>query len=248
MYPSIKRCIQIYGGSLKPCYPWIISDIQTVDGVDFVRIQKTDNGLHRFVTGGHKQNGGLKDTPFLDDLKKKRNIAMITASEEPTIFGNNITPSNRKRRVLIAAQKNVDQPLILTLELPAVECDVGEAAAISMKLRAPMSDMKAEGVEVELTSANLHYIRIALRAGIGHKSGGRSKPGEPSHSACRWVKRRKVEGYLASRMEEGRQVSKFFHSLALDPCDVRVLADRWRSGEGAEGCEVEDVEDAETPS
>ena len=67
MYPSIKRCIQIHGGSLKSGHPWIISDMQTVDGVDFVRIHKLDNGLHRFVTGDYR--GSLRDSPFLDDLK-----------------------------------------------------------------------------------------------------------------------------------------------------------------------------------
>jgi hypothetical protein len=228
MHPSIKRCIQIGGGSLKPSCPWIINDIQTVDGVDFVRIHKGDSGFHRFVNGGYK--GSLSDTPFLDDLKKKRNIATVTASEEPNIFGNNTKPSDRKRRQLLAAQRDAAQPEVLTIELPPVKCDVGEAAAISMKMRAPTcyaSDKGAEGVDVELTIANLHYIRIALLAGIGTKTGARSKPDEPSDSACKWIKRRNVEGYLASRMDDGKKKTKFFHSDVIDPCDVRLMADQW---------------------
>ena len=229
MQPIIKRCIQIHGGKLKSSVPWTVNDIHTVDGVDFVHLSKKDNGLNRFVTG--KQGGALRDSNFLDILKKHRNIAMLTCKQEINAFGVVAAPTPYRSRQMRASNREGEQPEVLELDLPEVVCEGETAAAITMKVKAPSSDIKADGICVELTVQNLNYIRVAMKASIGMKTGARHTPTRPSSSGCQWVKRRKgnTAGYLATRKgADGKLVSKFFNSK---DDDAKTSAEKWRAGE-----------------
>jgi hypothetical protein len=238
MQPTIKRCIQIHGGALKPNVPWTLGDTETVDGMDFVHIRKSDNGFNRFVTG--KKCGALRDAPFLDILKKQRNTAMVTFHEEVNAFGVVNLPPPWRARQMNFASRDKEKPKILELDLPEVVGEEETAAAITMKVKAPSSGIKADGVCVEVTVQNLHYIRIAMKASIGLKSGVRHCPTHPSSSGCQWVKRRKgATGYLATRYgADGKLVSKFFPSRNDD---ARTDADKWRAGEDAAEATAEEA-------
>ena len=235
MQPVIKRCIQIHGGGLKKGSPWSTADFHTVDGVEFISLQKRDSGLNRFVTGSSSTS--LRDTAFLDELRKKRNIEMIMQNDEPSLFGTKPAHGPKlgqyKMRQMQAANRNNEKPGIIELQMPAVEFDGEVAAAISLKVKAPASDRKGDGVCIELTTENLHYIRIALRVSQGTKNYSRTKPGLPSNTGCRWVKRGKRCGYLATRKPDGCEMqSRFFSSTKHG--DDAVVAHKWMQFESDE--------------
>ena len=222
--------MSITGGSLPGTRNvWLIndSDIEKVDDMEFIHISK-DNQFHKFVS----KTANLRDASFLDELKKKRNQAMVFSVEEPTVFGSDKrTCSAWRRRQLNAKLRDnsEDIPDVVEVDLPQVEFEGEVAAATKMKLRTPNTPNMASGVKVELTPSNVHYIRIAMLASIGNKDGSRKRPSEDSSTNCKWTKRGNMHGYLAVHTTpDGTIKTKWISQIKNNHEQMKGIADRFR--------------------
>ena len=83
----VERTTIVRGGAGKgkKGNKWHIHSSETLNGIEFVDIQKADQGFVRFVTG---VKGGLRDFDWLDDLRRARNTAIweATMGAEPSMF------------------------------------------------------------------------------------------------------------------------------------------------------------------
>ena len=129
-------------------------------------------------------------------------------------------------------------PKIVELQLPEVEHLGEEAAAIALKMKAPASKFKNDGLWVELTEQNMHYLRVAMLASCGDKDGRKHRHHGNSKN-CRRITKRKQDGYLASRDENGKRKHRFFadDSSCLQ-IQEKIL--KWQAGQDT------DHEDAAT--
>ncbi len=62
--------ITTYAVSIEDMKPWVVKEVQQVDGKTFVQLSKNQPGFCRLITN---QTEGLRDYVWLDNLKQLRN-------------------------------------------------------------------------------------------------------------------------------------------------------------------------------
>jgi hypothetical protein len=221
---AISQVTRIMGGSLGYKTKWV-PDTEVIDGVEFTPIEKRNWAFMKFVS----RDSDLRDANFLDLLKAKRNHAYLTSTEELGAFGTERQLQDKERRKLNGKLKASSPPTV-EVHLPTIEYNGETAEALTMRIKSPTTTTKADGIVVQLTAANMHYIRIGMLKSNGNKLATRKRAAEESSAKCKWVTRKKKSGYIATReLDDGTVVSKLFFSNSAD-ADATVLkemAEKW---------------------
>ena len=205
---SIEMRVCVTGGALGSI-PWILSEIETVDGVQYVRLSKLETGFSRFVFGGYRQrDNSLTDSGWLDILRGYRNKAQTPPARDNPMFAGMKSRRTPRRR---PAARSVE------LELPPIADHDG------VRCRALTSSNPRSSVSVELKANVLSYVRAAI---IEHgKSGSPIKRERPvvqgERRLCRWtyVPRKDGEsqwGFQALRTSGSRK-TRFFPCASDSP-------------------------------
>ena len=250
---SVTRTITVNGGDLKK-RPWYIDDeLDTINGGDFIRLDKNNVSFCRFVCGNQK---GLRDMDYLDELKALRYKAVGRAMHQGaccSLFGpvqGNAPGRNKRRRT----EREDPEPKTIEVELPEFAYDGVEVNKITMVMK--WETAKASALTIEVTAENLNYIRHALLAG-SRVDKRRARPefdGVPK--LARWIP--SLGGYRAQRVVGDKIVTRLVkpaidHDNSVDPLAVSEAleaAKRWAEGEeGADGADgavrEDDVGDAD---
>ena len=209
--------------------------METVNGIEYIPLSKTDSGFHRYVTAAYRgQPDGLKDYLWLDELRERRNDAQDCAREKANPQNNTLFKDmHTSKKEALKAKRTAEPGDSVQLELPALS----ELPSISMRIRTSKNPRST--VWVELTTANLDYVRAALiergQAAMPTKRNTAVIEGEGK--LCRWVRvpRQKrgqqlepAEGFLAIRSDDAvdkdhRRNSRFFEcSNPTDPDEVNA--------------------------
>jgi hypothetical protein len=231
--PRVERVVQIYGGKTKRD-PWTVKNIVSINGIEFVDLQKTDSGFNRFVTGSAKGTSCTFDTT----LRKRRNMAMLGHTDNIDIMGNEL-PAPSRHTLNKMKQGMATAPPYVDLEFP--EVTVGDEHAPATTLRVATTKDFNSGVQLELSTGMLHYVRVAMLATMtGESAPKRSKPTVYAPPGTRWVK---LSGKTKPRFcfratrphaEHEGQKSKFIVCTNPDDDDAieraRQQALRWIAG------------------
>ena len=113
----------VKGGSLLPAFPWVIKDVETVEGIPFFELDGGHTGLCRFVTGKSK----MPEVTWLEHLKQLRNEAVASLPREPYCTRARKARRDARRDITAAA----DHPPYVEVAVPAVEFDGQSAPATS---------------------------------------------------------------------------------------------------------------------
>ena len=193
----------VKGGSLLPAFPWVVKDVETVEGIPFFELDGGHTGLCRFVTGKSK----MPEVTWLEHLKKLRTDACMQASLEASLQGE---PQCK--------------PPFVEVAVPDVEFAGGWqfAPATSLKIKWPTTC--GENIKLELSAANLNHVRRACLSSRAPRPHVRRKPWAPEFKRCQWMA--KDNGFLAQRPDEFR-----FFDAGDDIDYARHLAYRWAKAE-----------------
>ena len=209
--------------------PLCINDIKSIQGIEFVDLQKTDSGFNRFVSGTAK---GISCT-FITTLRKKRNMAMIGHTDTKDIMGNELPAPSR--HTVNKMKQGMTNALFVDIEFPEVHVDDQHAPATTLRV-ATTKDFNM-----------LHYVRVAMLATMVDESvTKRTKPTVYAPAGTRWIKRTSHKnatkyGFLACRQQPGnRQKTEFIVCDDVNDIDTieraRRQTLRWFDGH-------DDVED-----
>ena len=228
---AIKRCILISGGSCK-LQPWCLTSVETVQGCEFVRLSKSDNGFARFVAGSGK---GIRHMVYLSTIRQLRTEATLRCLSEGSLFDSIPTKaakSHHKRRC-VEAQSRGELPQVVDVEMPPIATH--GVPAMTMRMLSCI-DINA-APSIELTPDNLHYVRMGMLSSTAEvRSQSVSK-------GVRWDSKRKA--YIAKRNDaEGKVKYKTFRpddvEDEVDCASAQEHATRW-----ADGDDVGDNNDSE---
>ncbi len=222
----IQRSVSIKFGDSKP---WVINDIEAIDGIDFVELNKRDHGLARFVTSGGVGSGKMQ---FLDELRQLRTSACCDAIQPPTeqLFAGGGGEERDMKKLKRMANK---MPPFVELQLPGFTGQDGrQVPPFALKVRSSL--VWKEHVAVELSVESLHYIKHALlksqQTDLEEHEGGKHRY---------WRKDRKC--WIATKkLHNGTVIRKSFKA------DSKHMIEEWLSSAAAESsryaCEEEGEE------
>jgi hypothetical protein len=215
-----KKMVHIQVAGVKD---WIVEP-ETVDGIDFVEIRMKDSGFSRYVTG---TTTGIWGMQFLNELRVMRTAASATGCSPTTEIIASIPSKyhqNIQRRRSIAEH---GMPNVIDVHLPAVtHCEL-HMPAHTMKLKA--STDQGAPIAVELNEGNMHYLKLAMLAGVTKPP--TNKPSEPTESASKVWWRAERNAYVACRSCSSTRktlYNTFKVAADDDKISTRDLAVQWR--------------------
>eukprot|EP00971_Amphidinium_carterae_P071859 1421240-Amphidinium_carterae.1 len=157
---SIGRGIHVTREGLS--LPWVISSLETIDGIEYVDLSRRDTGLHRFIT--HGTDLTCINWPF-EQLKSLRN-RQLSGTEQAEAAGGSIfkkeLSQHSKRKLRCKEKSKHEQFAYLLLDLPAVAYQGEEAGPISFKVKR-VQDLKMN-CAIEVSVLSLTYLRLASLA------------------------------------------------------------------------------------
>ncbi len=222
---AIQRSVSIKFSDSKP---WVINEIQTLDGIDFVELNKRDNGFARFVTSG---GGDITKMPFFDELRQLRTKACCDAIEPPQeqLFGDEGKEPDTKKFKRMANK----MPTFVELQLPGFTRQDGrEVQPLATKVKSSL--VWKDHLAVELTVESLLYIKHAMLKSLESERDDSCK-----HSY--WRKDRKC--WIAmKKLDNGKVIRKHFKPVA------KHMIKEWLASAAAEGSELAGDEDGEGTS
>ena len=236
------------GGGCNKSWPWVVQNLETANGIEFIQLSKRDTGFHRFVSG---KVAGARDMDFLDHLRSLRQLATLQACREPgpvALFDAEAPPSKaahkKAKREATQSRERGDMPSVVTLELPGfTDVDGQQVLAISARVKSGIDT--TANVWLEFTTAALDYLRRAMVASdsSGRKQRTKQEPG------VSWRQSRKR--FIAVRVSSSG--SKSQKTFAPDNSDTegmeqaKELARAWTQ-EGDSADEADAASAAEGPS
>ena len=202
---SLSRCIQVQCPESKAA--WVITDTETISGVEFVTLNVGDSGFAKFIAGSQH---GIRNCQFLSDMKKMRldsTCASVNASAS-ALFGDSSSDSpasqnteyiakRQRKQVVDTASKGV-MPSWIEMALPDIDVDGGEVVpGITLKVKPALKSHAP--LTVELNVQNLTYIRAAcIKSLDAISTPPRARVGD---NKVRW--RNDRHGWLAIRHGDG---------------------------------------------
>jgi hypothetical protein len=146
-----------------PCLtsPWI-PDVKTIDGADFIHIRKWDRGLAKYCSGKalnlSKGKSTYQNMSFFDKLVKARNEACDRAVATALAVDDEEGGEPQVKRVRRArpSDRDIVSPIV-NVEMEGV-CRGAVCIETPYVIRCSF-DLKSSDVWVELTMANLEFIR-----------------------------------------------------------------------------------------
>ena len=168
----IQQVWQITGGNLKRKQTWV-AETKELDGNTFVKIDKWNRPFVSFVTGKALQLQAGREAHHLSipafgkllDARKDACAELYQATvREAAAAAGDPEPQARQPR-------EADCYLtgrVVTMRLPAVEFEGDTADAIEMRA---LWSISAPEMWVELTEANMDYLRVYLKKGLQDHTG-----------------------------------------------------------------------------
>ena len=216
---SLERriCVHVHEGEGNKTYPWALNKVDTVDGIEFIKLQKADRGFLRFL--GSERYKSIENLIVLDQIRHLRSQATMKSvvdAEANALFGDTKRQTLLKRAEAHKAAERGELPSMVTIALPEFRDSEGNVwPSLECKVIACLDPRQP--VSVELRSVVLQHLRELVRN--YHKEEDASGPA--SSANCRWMRDRKA--FIAKRMENGKMVCKTFRPEA-DTEDAKVEA------------------------
>lgn len=140
---------------------WVIepSDLEEIDGVQFLMLNHSNRGFASFANANLSSSAPLKGYTWLDSFKALRNQsvdALLDAAAHDT------DPSHVAGKKTMRHKYANSIPKTCVVKVPAVEHDGVTAGPLNVTVVSETNPMK--NCSLESTSANLHYVRIAMQA------------------------------------------------------------------------------------
>ena len=229
---SVGRCVAVSGGLCKQS-PWLIQNIEVVEGLEMVTLHKKDSGFCRFISGNTQ---GIRNMAFLDELRKLRTQSTVDACSDGDLFQT--APSNRRaKRAQLAEWKSGESPSKVRITLPAV----GDLPAKEIHVKSSFDI--TTNVSVEIDADVLQHIATCMKAS---ESQGRTRT-RPSDKGVRWMANR--GGWLATRRTNDKNHMKLFRpdcdesddEIAKDKAKTSAIA--WAASEDVDGSGSGDDDD-----
>ena len=153
---DIKKVVSV---SFAKSHPWLIKDLETVDGTEFVPLRSTDTGFLRFIDSGGAKPVDMSIIAHWKDLRTKA----TTGIQSESMFGDEAN-THSKYAANKMKRRNIDEGVadIIEIKVPAVEHDGITMPEMAMKCKSSVDTQSV--LAVELTAQNLAYIRLAMRA------------------------------------------------------------------------------------
>jgi hypothetical protein len=169
---------------------WTLSCVETIHGIDFVRLTKRDGNFCSFLgayEGRSRSKEWVTSSEFLDKLRQLRTEASMRECLGGTtvLFDDPAASGRAKRRARNADKEHREDeaPCFVVIHLPAFNTAEGHAVdAIDLKVKADV-DLRS-CVSVELSETALLYVREAMRA--AHHEDEERKRAVASGEQVRW--------------------------------------------------------------
>lgn len=227
---TIKRQISIEFSTDQK--PWIINDVETTAGKEYICINKRDSGFRRFATGDVKSTCTFA---YVAELRRLRTQASLKASapkeEANALFDepDAAAPAaeNRQRKKARLAVEGGRVPPVVTIMMPGYDSADGDPQPA--KAAKVLFDINEHSnVKLELEQSVLQHLRGALLA-----EPAAAGPKLPAH--CSW---RKDKGcFVVRKMVQGKRITKTFRPDGEDEeakDQALTLAEQWLAA-----CELE---------
>ena len=217
---AVERQLLISGGRLGS-KPWVVKDVEKIEGSDYATIAPKDTGLRRFLLGQSKYvaDRALKDIIFLDDLKAGRNNAMKGQ------FSTGEASAYRMRQSVKKA-KLAEQSKTVQWTFPAVVGPDGEQRP-ETTIRFKRVDHENASVMMMMSEESLGYLYAASHA-RGWREVSRNRPAKLD-VPVRWDNQKAA--WLARRPDPKYRL---FRPKDTGPCSMehkRRRAEAWAQGD-----------------
>ena len=170
MPARVRTAVVIDGGNLKQ--PWVPECVTSIHGADYIRLSCGDRRLAQFVGLPCDVPHPFQSISWFNDLKHKRMEEMVRAVQGNAARGDPFAteaPQHKPRgrrsmQSIITKAAAEDVPDTVEVSLPRVAYEGTTVGPIAMRLVGG-SCMRWDCCPImELTSENLHYMRIAALA------------------------------------------------------------------------------------
>jgi hypothetical protein len=197
---TIRKTTSIMSDELK--VPWVVQDLEIIEGVEFISLVKDDTGFSRFVSGSTR---GIFNMTFMNQMKKLRTTALTGARDGAF---EDCTPTRWHNELLKQRCKDHGLPDFVEITIPECEHDGHRVPARRMKVKSSVDD--AAALCVELTADNLACIRAGMLASMKEAKQEDSPDKVINTKAVRW--RTDRNAFLAARScsSEGKLEYKTF--------------------------------------
>jgi hypothetical protein len=197
---TIRKTTSIMSDELK--VPWVVQDLEIIEGVEFISLVKDDTGFSRFVSGSTR---GIFNMTFMNQMKKLRTTALTGVRDGAF---EDCAPTRWQNELLKQRCKDHGLPDFVEITIPECEHDGHRVPARRMKVKSSVDD--AAALCVELTADNLACIRAGMLASM-KEAKQEDSPGKVINTkAVRW--RGERNAFLAARScsSEGKLEYKTF--------------------------------------
>ena len=244
----IKRVVTIECGD-NCRSPWLIDNLENIEGREFLKLAHKDIGFCRFVAGNKFRKIG--NMQFLHDLQRRRSQATMDACATvpaiaqslfddvtPTVAAKKKARKDAKSRAALGAL-----PSTVVLEMPSITT-IDDHPVPATTLRVKSSIDVRDAVMVELDPHMIYYIKHAMLSsftddGVKYDRGPADGVRWRSDRTC-WLARRQNEA------DPERVITKSFKPKDDDPISIQEAADdaaAW--ADGRDSCDEQD--DAREP-
>ena len=233
---ELTRCVMIRGGNLGN-RPWIVTNVQTIEGVEMICLNKMDAGFARFVSG-HRR-GELSRMTYLDTLRATRTKATFEACSDGMF---DMPDDARAKKAQKQKLSDTGVPDIVEVMLPAVEGHQHEYVKIRSSL-----DVR-NMLWVEMNPNVLDHVAMLMRNSIVD-----TDEKITIGKGVRWSSDRKafIARRPSKRMRTFRADGGSDDVLAKDDAKNKALEwaskDRSTSGDEEEGGDDDDDDEGSDP-
>jgi hypothetical protein len=256
----IKRVVSIECGDMVA--PWLIDDLERIDGRESLKLAHGDTGFCRFIAG--KDWRKIKEMSFLRELQLRRvqlTVEACQSSKDAHSLFEDATPTkaaNKRARNDAKARASLGAlPLTISVPMPGFAYD-GEIEIPDTSLTVKSSIDVKHAIMMELDAPMLQYVKHAMR-----KSQDSDQDKAQRNDGIRWrndrgcwmARRRTGDGKfitkafrptdvmavdaaadLAAAWVDGRDVTPLCDSDHATACDIEVA-----SHDGSANCDALDM-------
>ena len=205
----IGKRVVISWGEQPPWFP----DVETLDGVEFVKLTHRDTGYVRFVGPGAQGS-------FLEWAKNRRHTAVMELNKPAEGLFAAAGSATKQRKLIVSKIAVGDLPDVVEIQAPELKCEDGTIVP-GMMIKCATCVDKAAAVKVELTVEVLQYIRAAAAM-----SWSTTEPALETSKSVKWKAAR--NSYVASRAVGGKLQYKTFRPTdGGNPAEAFAAAEAW---------------------
>jgi len=167
---AVTRCVSVTGGHADKT-PWVISNFESINGVEYIPLSMRDSGFNRFVAGAGSRGICGKSGDFLTKLRELRATAThVGKSESDALFTPTAAAIKKQRLMSREASKRGELPATVEIEAPGFVSDGVQVEPMKLIVKSSLhvSDM----LWVQATGPVLEYIKAGVRSQLGQERVG----------------------------------------------------------------------------